>query len=894
MSIIKDNVNGSKRIVRFANGLIPKTNASGNLISGGSGRYARTYADMGTDSSAWFPIDGGASDSDSILIRVSIPQNSAGYFFGCYKSGGAGVWLRKSGDKVYFKCGGSTSAEVSVDWKEGFHVYGFIHSENGTRLLYDKRCVNQSSYTNPLTSSDLYYVGRCNGKTTSGDSPANVLIAKVLAMTDRIYHYYPTSTLATGVTPCGWYETREHQDVIKSGVGTTSGVAAPYGVDIEDLREITGSGYGDLMAIMAGDAGVATELGWTAESGHPNSAASPYVAKNNNFAFSLYNVHIIDIYGGPGGTTGDLVLGRKPKWNMWNDTVPRGLWVREYGSRDSEMNCNLFMTFMKKQSSLSISPIIHLEDYEGYSTAAGHVSRPQFKSEVPSQILYGICNGTIVKAENKNDPVSWPSTTSYLRCSPLTHMETRLMRSRLWPRLYNDDGPDGSRSASYRSSVPRQDDTEVIYVNDGHEFDLDPITVAMGNIIDWADSGAEKYDRARFYGVGLVMYDASRGTGYDISRSYEYMMGHVNEQTYLGAATSAAVKTAYKDAGKSVSLSFLPGKANELARYLTDSQHTSKECLIEMGLVLKPGFGPDDELTHTRRLLAPKPISLKRDGDVVTDYRCVLMTPTVEISNGTITRQCNVIFGQVDYSTGGTVGGTPMKTRYARTGTNGVDFMFPFFLHYDDNETGVYASKANDYLVHSDTTTGVSTPADHDFRSGFGTGSKVVVCIQVSYLSNGVMQEPRRYKATCKCCSIPGSRGGLANNFNTRSIYGDHSNVSINDNSDHHQSSDNWHVWNYGTCLGDICLYQEWTDSYVSAGDYKWWDVAIRDVAGLPGSGSSDWEELFQYYFIGHMFMDGTAQDPAHAVIPENSTVQVWLYQDNRVPSEWDDAIDMD
>ena len=297
MSIIKDNANGGKRIVRFANGLIPKTDASGNLISGGSGRYAQTYADMGTGTTGWFQIDGNASVNDSILILASIPQDSNGYFFGCFKSAtgeGTGLWLRKDGNQICFKCGGSTSEEVKVDWSEGFHTYGFISDgQGGTMLLYDGVCQRESNYTNPLTSSDHYYVGRCNGRlSSSSDSPANVLIGKVVAMTDKTYHYYPTSTSVNGLTPCGWYETREYQNVRKS-IGLTSGVSAPYGVSIEDLREITGSGYHDLIALMAGDAGVATELGWTAESGHPNSAASPYVAKNNNFAFSLYNVHII-------------------------------------------------------------------------------------------------------------------------------------------------------------------------------------------------------------------------------------------------------------------------------------------------------------------------------------------------------------------------------------------------------------------------------------------------------------------------------------------------------------------------------------------------------------------------------------------------------------------------
>lgn len=389
MSIIKDNANGGKRIVRFTNGLIPKTDASGNLISGGSGRYAQTYADMGTGTTGWFQIDGNASVNDSILILASIPQDSNGYFFGCYKSTGIGVWLRKSGDKVYFKCGGSTSAEVSVDWKEGFHVYGFIHSENGTRLLYDKRYVNESSYTSPLTSSDHYYVGRCYGRlSSSSDSPANVLIGKVVAMTDKTYHYYPTSTSVNGVTPCGWYETREYQNVRKS-IGLTSGISAPYGISIEDLREITGSPYHDLVAILMADNGRPAEGADTAD----------YLTLDgttHNFAFTLapteydsYTREQLSIPH-PAGTTvqpatrpagdswrgyakGELINGRKPYWRIWADGQNLHLFVHPAGNYDPEDPYDgrdgylyRYLLFVDKFQ----NDTVDLKDFEGWSNVS--------------------------------------------------------------------------------------------------------------------------------------------------------------------------------------------------------------------------------------------------------------------------------------------------------------------------------------------------------------------------------------------------------------------------------------------------------------------------------------------------------------------------------------------
>ncbi|MCQ2065193.1 MAG: hypothetical protein MJY66_04955, partial [Bacteroidaceae bacterium] len=709
---------------------------------------------------------------------------------------------------------------------------------------------------------------------TSIDLYQAVIIAKATqsATQKTFMSYYPCSSGETG-TAARLYETRYALNAVSTKAGqAVSGVTASatlgptviYGISIHDLKTVTGSGYRNVMAIMADDGGIDSQLGWTSD-----TADGPYrtEGRTNPFAFSLYGVRIIDAVGTVGGAAGELMLGRKPRWSIWNDSIPnRGLWVREYGTVNTEMRFNLFAPFMYYSSVLgTLTPVLHLHQYIGFSTQASRIAVPRFVTDPPSSLSFDICNGTMVRCINRvEDKAPWPSDNTYTRFDPVAVTNGRVSRSRLWPRFYT--GEDMRGSYDDRNSTLRTDSKEVIYVNDGHEHDLDPITVAMGNIIDWEDTGTQTATRARFYGVGLVMYDASRTPGFEITRTYEYMRGVVTESSYLGAATDAEVKKAYKSDGKPVTMSFLPGKADELALYLTSNE--SKDCLIEMALALRPTVADSDELTHCNRLLAARPITLNRSS-LASEYRCVLMTPTVEISDGTNTRTCNVVFGQVDHSN------MSMHTRLS----NGNHFLFPFFLHYTD-------ANQSDRLVSAGSVSGFTAGGDGLFQNGFGTNRKVVMCIQVSYISNGTIKR-LRYKAKCGCAATK-SGNTLTNDFyGNYTKYGAHDEIDLS-NGHHAEYSSNQGVsYNRGTFIGDLTLYQEFMQ-YYSSNDWSYRDVSLTDIEGIAAA-STNWQPIYLYYFIGHMYMDGAT----NAVIPENSTVQVWLYQDNKVPSEWSSVTEL-
>ena len=832
MPIIRNSRSSRDRSVRIARfGQIPDTSY-----------YTREYVTLQT---TCFPSQQYASADDTVIIRASIPQAATGYFYGV-KNTGSGytnyeMTIRKEGSYIYWKTG---SHETSHAWQAGVHIYGFLSG----KPFYDGQTLSDETWTQPLIGSP--HLGGC--EILSAISPGTPLaitsidlyLAAIIAKATQnstqktLMCYYPCSTGETG-TDARLFETRSALSAVSTKAGqavsgvtasATLGPAVIYGISIHDLKTVTGSGYHNLMAILADDGGIDSQLGWTSE-----TADEPYrtEGKTNPFAFSLYGVRIIDAVGTVGGATGELMLGRKPRWSIWNDSITkRGLWVREYGTNNTEMRFNLFASFMYMSSALGTLPtILHQQNYIGFNTQASHIAVPRFVTDPPSSLAFDICNGTMVRCINRvEQKAPWPSDYIYTRFDPVAVTNGRVSRSRLWPRFYT--GEDMRGSEDNRNSTLRSDSKEVVYVNDGHEHDLPPITVAMGNIIDWEDSGTQTATRARFYGVGLIMYDASRTPGYEILRTHEYMRGVVTESSYLGAATDAAVKKSYKSDGKAVTLSFLSGKADELALYLTSNE--SKACLIEMALSMRPTVADSDELTHCNRLLAARPITISR-ASLASEYRCVLMTPTVEISDGTNTRTCNVVFGQVDHVN------MHMRTRHARVQTaTGVDFLFPFFLHYtDDNQ--------RDRLVSAGSVSGFPAGGDMYFGNGFGTNRKVVMCIQVSYISNGTIQR-LRYKTKCVCAATK-SGSSLTNDFNGNyTKYGDHDEIDVNSSNHLQYSNSNGVSFNRGTFIGDLTLYQEFTEFY-SDDEWHYSDVSLTDIEGIAAA-STNWQHIYLYYFI--------------------------------------------
>ena len=413
----------SVSIVRF--GLIP-----------GTSFYARQYARL---TNKYFQLlqyeSNGADYHDTVMVLADIPQDAEGYFYGVSDPDHT-VWemsIHKQGSKVYWKIG---SVEEDHDWEPGVHCYGFVEG----KPLYDGQWLGITACTTFVVNLRPFVGARNNaGGLAEGDVITSIDIYQVLlrahqtseSTTGTLMTYYPVTDGTTG-TVAKLFETRTlngnlpldsisgptQQGVIPS---STPGEQVTYGVQLDDLREITGSGYRDLMAIIADDGGVDTEVGWLEAAGStPNvgyEADTPYQAKSKDFAFCLSGVHIVDTTGTSKGSyaKGDLIRGRRPRWSIWNDSVRHGFHVVQDSAGGEHLKFNLFKEYVKEGSNMVLhsDDKVRLEWFDGYSTAnvrmgyaadeaafhapdfgVGDTVRPEFHNGVGCRCDTGSTDGT--------------------------------------------------------------------------------------------------------------------------------------------------------------------------------------------------------------------------------------------------------------------------------------------------------------------------------------------------------------------------------------------------------------------------------------------------------------------------------------------------------------------
>lgn len=356
------------RIVTFgSDGKVPYTDTDG-VVSYRSNRFANTYGEVnnsGFQSAGYWD-----AAHNTIIMRVRLLPGAVGMLFGT-----ADYNISVSGTSLTFKVGSSTK---TISCTEGWHIIGFLDMADGIGLYYDGLVRENGEpvmFSTTFTMTKIF-IGK--GEDITGP---NVLIAKVVTCEFRtdtdnkpmMMHYYPVTSSTPSAVSCSWYETRYLQDLVtSSGTTTASGVAADYGIGIDDLREIFGSGYDNLLAIIADDGGANTDLGWGADE------TSPYVVTRTkagetvtrNFAFDLSGAWVLDAYEPSRPTGGYLKQGRKPKWNIFHDAIKNGFTVEDTHSTPRyKLRYNLFRTL----ESADKPDIVWFEKYD---TLTEHIHYP--------------------------------------------------------------------------------------------------------------------------------------------------------------------------------------------------------------------------------------------------------------------------------------------------------------------------------------------------------------------------------------------------------------------------------------------------------------------------------------------------------------------------------------
>ena len=322
----------------------------------------------------------GNGECDMVMIRAEIKEDAEGYIYG-FKASGAEMSIQKFTDtddnnkkKIKWTIGSNSR---TVDWQAGVHVYGFLSNGvgfyDGTKL-YKSGTPNGSLIDSGASGSSEQCIiigglvdGTANnakdcihmtGSSYCIDIYEVVLSAYNESATSRtLAHMYAAST--DGGTTAYMYETRYQRGQTgmnsgKSYTGVTAGGATPnttitYGVQLHDLKFVTGSGYRDLMALvcedddMPGHASTDAEPAYTLSGPDSQSYSSAFMLKGSDLNGSGDITMPIPTgwsHESPqqtrpntDGRLGALISGRIPKWFLWSDNINVGKFAIDDGSK---------------------------------------------------------------------------------------------------------------------------------------------------------------------------------------------------------------------------------------------------------------------------------------------------------------------------------------------------------------------------------------------------------------------------------------------------------------------------------------------------------------------------------------------------------------------------------
>lgn len=351
---------------------------------------------------------------DSVIIKAEISANAEGIFFGGENQNGS-VYIYKGDNYIGWFIDGD--AVATIQFEAGVHLYGWIGVEVGDQMYsqpwYDGEIVTGSSAETFATQVYILLGGMYKGDNVAPDcihgSDYGIRIYEVIAETSEgSWHFYPCAYNGNNYS---LFETLNRFSRIKyiisgSSAGGTSSVSVGefpedvggIGVQLFDIKHITGSGYNDLIALVAEDGGIDTQAGWTSGLADTNpSKVSETNQPDKYFAFYIglsannTNIPLPDgCTATKGGSTsyaiGELIKGRKPKWNIWNDQIRFGKYAITLGSGARKVYFNIFYdNYGVNQDKFD------LENMEGYNTATYHAPKIGMSGTLNFEYHNGYC-----------------------------------------------------------------------------------------------------------------------------------------------------------------------------------------------------------------------------------------------------------------------------------------------------------------------------------------------------------------------------------------------------------------------------------------------------------------------------------------------------------------------
>ena len=403
MSLVKNNTvtTDSHMTIRVfpLNERIPINNSSNykalEYVSLNGQRLNNAYGDV------WYPGAG-----ESVFIKCEFDSAAEGFFYGTI-SNSNGISIKKEGN--YIKWYNGATMVKSVALTAGVHIIGLISTEEEKShpfmdgVTYDDVTFNlahhnlsvaigcQETYTN---SASYSYI-------TSTNTWA-MRVYEVLAYSysfdtysikaRRWFHLYAACAI-NETSYVGMLETRymyRFMAITPSTPALTHGGPVQYGVQLHDIKDITGSRYRDLFAIAAED----NEIGALSNADNPSLLSK--TGESHKFAFYLglssgSHVPIPSGYtlskqGSTSYEVGELIKGRTPLWSIWNDAIKFGKW----GDR-AQLGVITYARFnLLKENTGQSSGQVKLENFKDYDTSKNYPPSFDFNEKVQMEYHNGV------------------------------------------------------------------------------------------------------------------------------------------------------------------------------------------------------------------------------------------------------------------------------------------------------------------------------------------------------------------------------------------------------------------------------------------------------------------------------------------------------------------------
>ena len=460
---------------------------------------------------------------DIIIIQGDFSNWAGNIFLQADSDISTNMAIVKEGSVLEFTLGDEL---IEFDISSGTHIFGFA---NGKAFLdndyydFEKSSSWLDQYFINVDSNYKQgneYKSICEGDNAYGTYKIQRIIIQT-SVDGNTYSFYPVMSNG-GPKIIEALTTERYLNLPEQITYSPSNVT--YGISIDDIKAVTGSKYRDLLAIITEDSGRAVQIGNT-------PVHDPYrLIKDgvtHNFAFCLQNVPIPSGASSNSSTAGyrkgELLYGRRPKWNIWANAIPYSVWNRpdtDYGS-----------TYDPERKVYATYNILEHWGKNGYVDLTWFNNYCDSESNTP-QIKFINDNGT-----------SATNITLYYHNSVICNTANE----QLMPALCVDGNAGSSSYYDYVSNMFSNmlEQNASIYVYD-NTFPDSSVWMKLGNLINWNATQLQQYNADKLsngvptmnqmiYGEVATLTHSFRtllsvGNGY-VPTWVDVLIGYATEQT---------------------------------------------------------------------------------------------------------------------------------------------------------------------------------------------------------------------------------------------------------------------------------------------------------------------------------------------------------------------------